>query len=294
MKGLIYDIQKYNTQSGPGFRTAVFMKGCNLECDWCEFPKARLIDREIIFDRTKCSMCFKCTSVCNTRLVAEGNNQVFECTKCGKCADVCPTGAKQLIGEEITPEELVERIMPEMEYYRASGGGVTFTGGEPVIQDDFLIETMRLLREKDVNIALKTTGNVDYELIEKFIPHVDYILYHLRTVKPETQKKFTGVDNELIIENLKKVSFQNVDVIACLTFIGGVNLNGEEIREMNSFLSKLELYGVYIKGYDENVMNEFALVGKDLPGEFAVPKDSTLENIRKILENTSERVEILR
>ena len=293
MKGLIYKIEKYNTQSGPGFRTAVYMKGCNLQCDWCEQPIAQQHDREITFDRERCTMCFKCTSVCNTRLIAENNNQVFECTKCGDCASVCPTGAKQLAGEEYTPEELVEAIMPEMESYRASGGGVTFTGGEPVIQDDFLLETMKLLKERDVNIALKTSGNVDYSLLEKFVPYVDYIIYHLITANPETHRKFTGIDNELAIENLKKISFLNPEVICHINFIGGVNCNAEEARELNAFLSKLELYGVVIKGYDENVAKEYALVGRTLPREFAVPKEKTLENIRKLLINTSERVEIL-
>lgn len=294
MKGLIYKIEKYNTQSGPGFRTAVSMKGCNLQCDWCEFPKIQNHESEITFDRQKCSMCFKCTSVCNTKLIAEANNQVFECTKCGKCADVCPTGAKQLIGEEMTAEELVEKIMPEMDSYKASGGGVTFTGGEPMIQDDFLLEAMKLLKERDVNIALKTSGYVDYSILEKFIPYVDYILYHINTVNPEIQKKYAGVDNTLIIENLKKICFLDVDVICVINFIGGVNCNAEEVRELNSFMSKLELHGVVIKGYNEKAAHEYALVGKRLPREFAIPKESTLENIKKILTNASDKVEILK
>ena len=121
MKGLIYNIEKYTTQSGPGFRTVVYMKGSTLNTPWKEHPEAEHNDVEMLFDKEKCNFCYKCVKACNERLIAEEEDRVFECTKCGKCVEACPRGARKLIGEYVSVDELIDRIMPEMEYYKASG-----------------------------------------------------------------------------------------------------------------------------------------------------------------------------
>jgi len=293
MEGLIYNIEKYTTQCGPGFRTVVYMKGCPLNCPWCEHPEAQENDIELLFNKEMCNMCYKCIEACNTRILAEEENQVFECTKCGKCVEACPNGARSLLGEYITPSELVERIMPEMEYYKASGGGVTFSGGEPLMQSEFLLETVKLLKEKDVNVAIHTSGYVDYKHFEKLIPFTDYFIYNLRLISSDIHKKYTGVDNELILENLKKVSFSLSKVIMKVTFISEVNCNMDELKKIMSLLSKLELEGIIIKGYDNSGEYIYNLLGKTKKMNFHSPSKKTLINIQNLFKRICDDVKIL-
>ena len=293
MKGLIYKIEKYTTQCGPGFRTVVYMKGTPLEYPWCEFPEAQENDIEMLFDKEKCKMCYKCTQACNQRIVAEAEHQVFECTKCGKCVEACPNGARELIGEYITPKELVDRIMPEMEYYKTSGGGVTFSGGEPLMQADFLLEVIKLLKENDVNVAIETDGYADYKVFEKLIPYTDYFLYNLDLVNDDVHKRFTGVSNELIIENLKKVSFSMSKVIVNVTFVSEVNCNMDELKLIVSLLSKLELEGIIIKGYNNTNEYMYRLLGKIREYEFKAPNRKTLLNISNLFKRICDDVKIL-
>ena len=293
MKGLIYNIEKYTTQCGPGFRSVVYMKGDNVKYPWSKHPEAVDMDIEMAFDKDKCKMCYKCTKACNQRIIAEEEHQVFECTRCGKCVEVCPNGARAIIGEYVTKEELLQRIMPEMEYYKTSGGGVTFSGGEPLIQSEFLLSVVKDLKEKGVNVAIETNGFVDYKVFERFIPYTDYFLYNLDLLSKDTFKKFTGKDNTLIIENLKKVAFSNSKVIINTTFINEINCNMDELKLFIAFLSKLELEGIIIRGYDDKNEKMYNLLSKKRDIKFTSPSEKTLLNVSKVFKRICDNVTII-
>lgn len=292
MEGLIYKIDKYSTQNGPGFRTVVYMKGSSLNIPWGEHPEALSKNIEMLYDKEKCNMCYKCIEACNERMLAEEENRVFECTKCGKCVDACPMGARKLIGEKISAEELIERIIPEIQYYKASGGGVTFAGGEPMLQEEFLLEVIKKLKEKDINVAVSTSGFIDYKIMEKFIPYVDYFIYHFNLVNKKIHEKYTGQSNEIIIENLKKVCFMS-KVIISITFINEVNCNMNELKQIVGFMSKLELYGIVIKGYSNKNEYMYRLLGKEQKYTFHRPEKKTLTNIGNLFSRLCDNIQVI-
>ena len=273
MKATIFDIQRGSFVDGPGIRTTVFFKGCNLRCKWCHNPEG--IDREIkmLFYESKCIGCKKCKSVCKSKA----------CILCGECAIYCPSMAREICGREITPRELFDIIARDKHYYK-NGGGATFSGGECLLNPDFLRETLSLCKENGIGTAIDTAGNVPYESIERVMPYTDIFLYDIKCITKELHKAGTGVSNGLILENLKRLKKDFCGrIIIRIPIIGGFNDTEEELRKIKAFLDSLEIEEVEILPYHTLGVHKYEALGIDQT-EFSVPSEGQMSAFREIFK----------
>jgi pyruvate formate lyase activating enzyme len=241
-KGLIFDIKKYAIHDGPGIRTTVFLKGCPLNCWWCANPESIAAAKEFIFWPDRCLHCNACTQACKSGAIKEDETgkkvDESKCTFCGDCVQECYSEALQMIGREISVEELLWEIEKDTSFYQVSGGGVTFSGGEPLFQPEFLYEMLAACKKKSLHTAVDTCGFVSWDILNKIRPFVDLFLYDIKLMDEKKHKKFTGVSNRLILENLEKLVKKH-KVIIRMPFISRINDDENNIRQMGEYLSKL-------------------------------------------------------
>lgn len=274
-KGIIFDMQRNSYVDGPGTRTTVFFKGCNLRCAWCHNPESWSKEKQLLFYKEKCTHCGACREVCTQK---EG-----ECTLCGSCAAVCPTGAKQLCTEEITAAELLKKISRDQRFYDASGGGVTFSGGECMLQIEFLERILMLCKQAGIHTAVDTAGNVAWESFERILPYTDLFLYDIKAMDPTVHKRCTGADNTRILENLSRLLDRGAAVWIRIPVIPGVNDSPEEMEKIKAFLrphpkpEKVELLPYHPMGE-----HKYAALGKS-PQVFEVPSSEAISRLKTIL-----------
>ena len=216
MKAIIFDIQRGSYVDGPGIRTTVFFKGCNLKCKWCHNPESQSCKKQMLFYKDKCSGCGKCKTVCQYSLK--------NCDFCGKCALFCPNEAREICGKEYTIEEVFAEIIKDKDFYLSSGGGVTFSGGECMLQIDFLREILQKCKENGIHTAVDTAGSVPWEYFERILPYTDLYLYDVKCISEELHKDGTGAANTLILKNLKKLSKTEKEIIVRAPVIPEFNL----------------------------------------------------------------------
>jgi len=236
MNGTIFHIQRFSLYDGPGIRTTVFLKGCNLRCLWCHNPESQERGREVLFHRARCVGCGKCAGVCAHPF------DLPACTACGKCVDVCFHDAREVCGREISADELFDEIVKDKDFYETSGGGVTFSGGEPLLQADFLCEMLKRCREAGISTAVETAANVPFSVIERVLPYLDLVICDVKAYSAEKHKRGTGVGNHVILANAAKLRDSGeTDVLFRTPYIPGYN--EDEIGAIASFVfpRKLEL-----------------------------------------------------
>ncbi len=243
MKGLISQIQHYSTKDGPGIRTTVFFMGCNLHCKWCANPETILPGKKIMYHKQKCMGCGTCVQAAppsSIRLTEEGC--VIDrklCTNLSDMVDICPYDAYEERGQEIGVEELRRKLNRDIIFYRSSGGGVTFSGGEACQQRDFLLEVMRLLKEDGIHMALDTAGNWEYERVLPLLELADLILYDIKAFDSGLHRACTGVGNERILENARKIAGMKKNMHIRLVLVPGVNDQREDVLERFRFVRSL-------------------------------------------------------
>ena len=198
VEGRIINIQRFSIHDGPGIRTTVFLKGCNLRCLWCHNPESQHPEPQRMFYRHKCTNCGECSRVCEKAMLAR-------CDNCGRCITVCQRGARELVGRKITAEALLAELMKDKSYYTTSNGGVTFSGGEPLLQPAFLKTVLKMCKEAGIHTAIETAGNVNWETISRLLPYTDLFLYDIKAVDSEVHKRCTGVENNRILENAREL-----------------------------------------------------------------------------------------
>ena len=237
MKATIFDIERNSYVDGPGIRTTVFFKGCNLRCKWCHNPESQNFEKEILFYRNKCTDCGRCKN-----LTADDENFF------------CFNDAKEICGKEYTVDEVFDEIIKDKAYYETSGGGVTFSGGECMLQIDFLCEILKKCKDNGIHTAVDTAGHILWESFEKIIPFTDLFLYDVKAMDKEIHRKNTGVGNELILENLAKLLKQGVNVWIRIPIVSGVNDNKADLEEVKTFFEqngypkKIELLSYHAMG----------------------------------------------
>ena len=219
LEGMIFDIQRYSIHDGPGIRTTVFLKDCPLRCRWCSNPESWGSRPELFYMKSRCIGC----GTCKTAPEAPET--------------VCPTGALCLKGEQTSAEKVFAAVLRDLPYYQRSGGGVTLSGGEPLLQKDFAAEILRLCREAGIHTAVETTGLVPWETFEALEGLVDLYLYDFKHPDPELHRKWTGRSNEQILENLDRLSRTSACIHVRVPVIPGVNDQPETLREIASFLN---------------------------------------------------------
>lgn len=238
----IFELERYATEDGPGIRTVVFLKGCNLRCTWCQNPESHLMKPQVMYYRSQCTACERCLASCPTSSVSLIQpygyiTDASTCTLCGTCVDVCFYNARKIVGEERSVESLFDEILRDRSFYEESGGGVTFSGGEPLLQAEEVLLLARMLKEEGIHTALETAGFVKWEVFEKILPHIDLFYHDLKHIDPEKHRIYTGAPLEPILRNIEKLSTVHGNVIVRIPVVPGINNDIDTITGMMDFLS---------------------------------------------------------
>ncbi len=287
MEGRVFNIQRFSTKDGPGIRTTVFFNGCNLRCAWCHNPESWSLKPTIQLFKERCINCGLCAKLCTRGAhVFEANAHTIDmhkCVLCMECVTYCPTEALECKSKTYTPEELFETVYADKDYYKSSGGGVTVSGGEPMLQSDFLSEFLPKLKEQGIHVAVDTAGVIPYEHYEKINPYVDLYLYDLKGFDNEMHKKYVGSSNVRVLENIKRLSDDGKRIMCRLPLIKGVNDSLEDAKKYAQLLSSLKgVVSVKLLPYHNYGINKAASVGMNMT-EFEPP--CNIEEIQTIYKN---------
>jgi len=295
--GTVFNIQKFSINDGPGIRTTVFMKGCPLKCLWCHNPESKSSKPQIFFDTNKCTGCGRCVPACNLCLhsIADGvhlfNRE--DCIACGECADKCLNDALELSGYVRSVDEVIMEVLKDKVFYENSGGGMTVSGGEPMYQFEFTYELLKAAKKEGLHICMETCGFAKEENYKKIAELVDIFLFDYKLTSPELHKKYTGVSNELILNNLRMLDSMGCKIILRCPIIPTINDTDEHFcgiaETANSLSNILE---INIEPYHPlgNGKNEMLGIDYELK-ELTFPSDDTVaEWMRIISEKTSVTV----
>ncbi|MDR0382165.1 MAG: glycyl-radical enzyme activating protein [Oscillospiraceae bacterium] len=266
--GIVFDIQRFSVHDGPGIRTIVFLKGCPLSCLWCSNPESQKLAPVILFQLDKCAGCGQCLRACQTGAISlDAPNRVdhARCAGCGECAGVCPMGALVLKGERMTVEKVVSVLKKDTVTYRKSGGGITISGGEPLVQWAFATELLKACKAQGWHTAMETTGCAGADAVEAVFPYVDLTLLDIKSMDPQTHKRVTGVTPEVIHRNAARIARLSQTVIRVPT-IPTVNATDEDFVRISDFAKTLPgVDTIHVLPYHTYGENKYALMGKDYP-----------------------------
>lgn len=241
---MLFDVRRFSVNDGPGIRTTVFFKGCPLKCVWCHNPEGLDSEPEFFWDERRClGSTHQCTVVC-PKNVLEGKTGSWKlddgtCDSCGECERHCPTGAFQIIGSRMSIDGLVELILKDRVFYENSGGGVTFSGGEPFMQPEFLGEVLSRCKSFSLHTAVDTSGYAPWDVIGPLLADIDLFLYDLKLMDDAEHRKFTGVSNRMVLENLKKIVHAEKAVQVRIPLIPGITDSDTNIFSMAEFLGTI-------------------------------------------------------
>ena len=301
-KGIVLNIQHFSTHDGPGMRTTVFLKGCTLRCKWCSNPESIQPKPELAYNLIKCigkDQCGFCLKECPESAIFNVDSDTRVrinwdlCTNCGKCVPVCPPQALYLFGQEMTVDQVLDEVEQDSSFYRESSGGMTLSGGECQLQADFAAGLLAGAHQRGINTAIETAFNVPWSHVEKVLPHVDTVLHDIKLTDPERHKKWTGVDNTRIRENLKRAyeTFPDKKFIARTPLIPGVNDDEAHIRATLEFIKPHKNVVDYeLLPYMRFGESKYGFLGKVYEmQDFEPPADDLLARLRAIIDEAFGR-----
>ncbi len=297
---LITNIQRCSFHDGPGIRTTVFLKGCSLRCFWCHNPETLRSGFELRYISSRCIHCGACSETCRQ---ASGQDcqspwQLVEyakahdgCSRCGQCVSCCPSQALVATAKAYDKEKLLPLLLADRPYYESSGGGITFSGGEPLLQSEELAPLMELLKAKDISIAIDTAGNVPWKAFQQVLEKTDLFLFDLKAADPQLHQRITGSSNERILDNLDRLCREKAAVRIRIPLIPGVNTFPKEQEQMAEILAKYPgLDGVDLLPFHRTALSKYHQLGMDYQAEELEPPDS--QTLLQIEEGMKRRLSV--
>jgi len=267
--GLIFDIKKYAVHDGPGIRTTVFFKGCPLSCSWCHNPEGLRPTPELILFEGKCIDCGECFRICPHQaheVTAAGDRAYHRdrCALCGDCVEACFAEALVMEGREVTVDEVMVELRKDTPFYRASGGGITISGGEPLHQHEFAAALLQQCRADDLHTTIDTSGQAPWEVVERVLQHVDLVLFDIKHLDDERHRAHTGVSNRQILENLARIGRSGVPLEIRMPLVPGVNDTEEDVARAARFLLNIQgITRVVLLPYHRLGEGKYTRLGRD-------------------------------
>lgn len=280
LTGTIFDIKEFAVFDGPGMRQTVFFKGCPLRCNWCHNPEGLCMQPQLMVSTASCSDCGKCRAVCSHET----------CIACGECVAVCPLRLRRIAGEAVTSDELVKRIRKNADYYARYGGGVTFSGGEPLMQASFLLEVLKKI--PDLHRAIETSGYCDPAVFREVVQNLDYVMMDLKIIDDQKHRHYTGVSNEKILKNARQLCDGKTSFVIRIPVIPGVNDDEENYRSTAAFLQGASaLLKVELLPYHKTAGAKYSMLGMEYQPDF--DPNRLVRTSAKLFEEYGIRCEIL-
>ena len=268
-KGLIFNIQKFCLNDGPGIRTTVFFKGCPLRCAWCHNPESQNHSKEIMYYADKCKGCGECEN-----LTVDSQNFI------------CFSGAKEICGKVVSIDEVIAEVLKDVSFYKKSGGGITLSGGEPLFQFDFVIALLKKSKESNLHTAIETCGFANREQVREIAKYVDLFLFDFKEFDAKLHKSYTGVDNSIILENLSLISELKKKIVLRCPIINGYNDREEHYKKISELANLYEsISQIEIIPYHSFGESKYTALGKERP----LIKMESEKQINKIIEYVSSR-----
>lgn len=266
IEGTVFNIQRFSIQDGPGIRTTVFLKGCPLRCLWCSNPESQNGFIEVAHRDTICRKCGRCVEVCKAgaiSITAKGTKTNRKlCTNCGKCIAVCVFGARRFYGEKKSVEEVYREVIRDKPFYQNSGGGITASGGEPLLQADFIAELFKRCREINLNTCLDTCGYADADAWKKVLPYINLVLYDLKLMDPSAHLKWTSKSNVKVLRNIRLAAASGVSVIVRIPVIPGINDSKDNMEAAARFCTNTNINEVNLLPYHRFGESKYAMLDR--------------------------------
>lgn len=280
MKSRIFEIKRFAVHDGDGIRTTVFFKGCPLSCVWCHNPEGINPIPQLAYYKNKCINCGECTKACPTKAhVIQDGTHTFnreKCIACGNCSIACFQSALAFYGKEMTVSELLPLLLEDKEFYDNSGGGVTLSGGECLMNADFCTELLKQLKMNGINTAVDTCGFVSKEILDRVMPYTDIFLYDIKAIDENVHIKCTGQSNNIILDNLKHIDSCGKPTEIRIPYVPG--LNDGQIPKIAEFLSRLNhVKGVRILPYHNYAAGKYEAIGMENTLPSVIPTNEEIE-----------------
>ena len=286
MKGTIFEIERWSLSDGPGTRTVVFLKGCPLKCLWCSNPESQSARPQIGIFTAKCIECRKCEDACpegTARPALQGGfAPESPCTVCGECVDACPARSRRWMGEEKTAAEIVDIIQKDMVFYRKSAGGVTFSGGEPLAQPEFLNQIIQGCRKIGIHTAVESCGAFNWKNAEETVSLLDFVMFDIKHMDPERHRALTGSSNKIILDNARRISATGVPMLIRIPVIPALNDSDANIAATIEFVkaSLPSAVGIEPLPYHKLGLTKYAALGKEY----------TLNDLPELAPDTMDKI----
>lgn len=280
---MVFDLQRFALHDGPGIRTTVFVKGCPLDCIWCHNPESKKREAQLGFLGKNCIGCGKCVDICENKvhkITENGKHRIdyTRCVTCGKCVNTCLENALKIFGKKMSFDEILEIVMKDFDFYEKSGGGLTISGGEPMLQFQAVFELVKAAKKKKLNICLDTCGQSSKENFGKIAEYVDLFLFDYKITDSDEHKKYTGVDNQKILENLDYLCTNGNRVFLRCPIIPGINDNECHYKSIAALSRKYDaIEQVNLMTYHDMAKGKAMQIGE----EYELSKIKTIEKVQK-------------
>ena len=288
--GIVFDIQRFSLHDGPGIRTTVFLKGCGLRCWWCHNPESQHPRPELLLHPELCIQCGACVAECPQGAIRLDRNAYITdralCETCGACVIACMAEAREIIGQEMTVEQVIDDVLRDVIFYDESGGGVTFSGGEPLLQGEFLLDLLQACKAYDLHTIVDTCGHANPETLARVRPYVDLFLYDVKVMDNARHRDVTGASNTLILKNLHTLAEHNHPVVVRVPIIPTINDDDDNLRQLGELVRSMpNIQQVDILPYHKLGKDKYDRIGRANPmPETEAPSEAVMLNVKQRLE----------